>query len=271
MIIYYGVCVVLFGLIFGSFLNCTAMRLVRGEDFVKGRSKCPNCGHELSAIELIPVFSYIFQGGKCRHCKAKISARYIAAEIIFAMLSLGLYYKLIFSGNIFDPAGIVVFFRDWVFTGCLFVVALTDLEKYEIYDGVLIFGLINFLVFGIVQICMKSIDIKDLGVSILAGLAVGAVMLIMSLIMDKFLKKESLGGGDVKLMALLGMYLGFFGAYELVILSCILGLLFVGIRNITNPDAPKEFPFGPAIALSGYILLITEEYITGWYLSLLGF
>ena len=269
MIIYFGVFVAIFGLIFGSFLNCTAMRLVRGEDFVKGRSRCPHCGHELSAIELIPVFSYIFQGGKCRHCKGKISLRYIAAEIAFALLSLGLYYKLVLSGNIFEVSGILIFFRDWIFTGCLFLVALTDLEKYEIYDGVLIFGLVNFLVFGIVSVIMKTTDIRDLGMSVLAGIALGAIMLIMSLIMDKALKKESLGGGDIKLMALLGLYLGFFGAYELVILSCILGLIFVGIRRKLEPDAPKEFPFGPAIALAGYLLLIFEEYITAWYFSFL--
>ena len=269
MSIYYGVWVFIFGLIFGSFLNCTAMRLVRGEDFVKGRSRCPKCGHELSAIELIPVVSFIIQGGKCRHCKSKISPRYIAAEIIFALLSLGLYLKLIYTGGIFDISALILFFRDWIFTGCLFLVAMTDLENFEIYDGVLIFGLINYIVFAIIQILLKYADIYMTGKAFLSGILTGAVMLIMSLILDKVLKKESLGGGDIKLFALLGLYLGFFGAYELVILSCILGLLFARLRKKIKKDATKEFPFGPAIALSGYILLLSEKYITDWYLSLL--
>jgi leader peptidase (prepilin peptidase)/N-methyltransferase len=270
MTIYYGVCVALFGLIFGSFLNCTAMRLVRGEDFVRGRSKCPKCGRELTAIELIPVVSFVIQRGKCRHCGEKISPRYIAAEIAFAVLSLGLYIKLILGGGLFDAEQLLIFFRNWGVTGCLFVVTLTDLESMEIYDGVLIFGLLNFVAFAIVQAFLGFVGFKFLGLSVLSGIVTGAVMLFLSLLMDKILKKDSLGGGDIKLYALLGVYLGFFGAYELLILSCVLGLIYVGIRKLLDPSASKEFAFGPALALAGYILLLTEEYITGWYLSLIG-
>ena len=268
MTVYYGACVFIFGLIFGSFLNCTAMRLVRGEDFVRGRSRCMSCGHELSAIELIPVFSYLIQRGRCRHCNEKISPRYVTAELTFALLSLGLYLKLIFFGG-FNVGEVLVFFRDWILTGCLFVAALTDLENHEIYDGVLIFGAVNFVVFGILQLFMKTIDIASFGKSVLAGLLTGTVMLLISLLMDRVLKKDSLGGGDIKLFALLGLYLGFFGAYELIILSCILGLLFAALRRLKKPDAPREFPFGPAIAFAGYILLLTKDFITGWYLSYL--
>ncbi len=269
MLIYFGVLVTILGLVFGSFLNCTAMRLVRGEDFVRGRSRCPNCGHELTAIELIPVLSFLVQKGKCRHCGEKISARYIVSEIVFAALSLGLYFKLIFgSGDAID-AQMIVFLRNWILTGCLFLISLTDLESQEIYDGVLLFGFANFAVFAVVLIVTKNANIYHVGLSLLSGLAVGAVILLLSLIMDKILNKDSMGGGDIKLFALLGIYLGFAGAYELVILSCITGLMFAGIRRVLIPEASKEFSFGPAIALSGYILLLSEEYITGWYLSIL--
>ncbi len=269
MLIYFGVLVAILGLVFGSFLNCTAMRLVRGEDFVKGRSRCPSCGHELSAIELIPVLSFILQKGKCRHCGGKISARYIVSEIVFAALSLGLYFKLIFGAGDAIEAQTVIFLRNWILTGCLFLISLTDLESMEIFDGVLIFGFVNFLVFAAVQILMKNGDIYSVILSLLAGLAVGAVMLAISLIMDRILKRDSMGGGDIKLYALLGVYLGFAGAYELVILSCIIGLIFAGVRKILFSEASKEFSFGPAIALAGYILLLSEEYITGWYLSII--
>lgn len=269
MILYYGFCTTLFGLIFGSFLNCTAMRLVRGEDFVKGRSKCPHCGHELTPIELIPVLSYLLQKGRCRHCKEKISPRYIATEITFALLSLGLYLKLVLGGDFFNISEIIIFFRNWVLTGCLFIAALTDLESMEIHDGTLIFGLISYIIFAIVQLIIGTTDLLSIGLSVLAGLGLGAIMLLLSILMDKVLKKESLGGGDIKLFALLGLYLGFFGAYELIILSCILGLLFVGVRNKVKPDATKEFPFGPALACSGYIILLVGQYITEWYLSMI--
>ncbi len=269
MTIYYGVCVIILGLVFGSFLNCTAMRLVRGEDFVRGRSHCPVCGEELSAIELIPVVSFLIQRGRCRHCHSRISPRYVFAEIAFALLSLGLYLKLVLWGGLFDAAQVTIFFRDWILAGCLFVVALTDLESFEIHDGVLVFGLVNYLVFCVVELILGNRTFFSIGLSVLSGLCIGGVMLLCSLIMDRLLKKESLGGGDIKLFALLGLYLGFFGSYELIILSCILGLLFAGLRKVLVRNASKEFPFGPAIALSGYILLLTEELITGWYLSYL--
>jgi leader peptidase (prepilin peptidase)/N-methyltransferase len=267
MTVYYGACVFLLGLVFGSFLNCTAMRIVRGENFVRGRSHCPLCGHELSALELIPVVSYLIQGGRCRHCKGKISPRYITAELTFALLSLGLYAKLVLlDGGIFS-GDVLIFFRDWVLTGCLFLVSLTDLESCEISDGALLFGAINFFVFAAIQLFVKRISLREVGLSVLAGLLTGAVMLGISLIMDRLLKKESLGGGDIKLFSLLGLYLGFFGAYELVLLSCILGLVFAGIRKWMLKGASEAFPFGPAIACSGYILLLFSDFVTGWYLS----
>ena len=268
MFIYYGVLVVILGAVFGSFLNCTAMRLVRKEDFVRGRSRCPECGHELSAIELIPVVSYIIQGGRCRHCNKKISPRYIVSEIVFSLLSLGLYLKLVLCGETIGAVEITQFIRDWIFTGCLFLVSLTDLESFEIFDGTLIFGALNFLLFAVIWIAMGSVSISFLFLSVLTGLVTGAVMLAFSLIMDKALKKDSMGGGDIKLYALTGLYLGFFGAYELVLLSCILGLLYAGVRKLIKKEASKEFSFGPAIACAGYILLLSAEYITSWYLSI---
>lgn len=269
MTLYFGFCVGVFGLIFGSFLNCTAMRLVRGEDFVRGRSRCRECGHELTAFELIPVISFLIQRGRCRHCGCRISSRYILSELCFAALSLGLYLRLVFGGSLFDSRDLLIFFRDWILTGCLFVVALTDLESFEIYDGVLIFGFINYISFAMAQIVLGIRDLRSLGLSVLSGFTVGALMYVLSLVMDGLLKRESLGGGDIKLFALLGVYLGFIGSYELVILSCVLGLLFAGIRKLVLPEASKEFPFGPAIAFAGYLLLISEKYITGWYMSLL--
>jgi leader peptidase (prepilin peptidase)/N-methyltransferase len=87
--------------------------------------------------------------------------------------------------------------------------------------------------------------------------------------MDKVLGRDSLGGGDIKLFALFGLYLGYAGSYELVILSCIIGLIFAGARKALLPSASKEFPFGPAIAVSGYLLLIFGDALTDWYLGFL--
>ncbi|WP_026518971.1 prepilin peptidase [Butyrivibrio sp. FCS006] len=265
MLIYYGVCAGLLGLIFGSFLNCTAMRIVRGEDFVKGRSHCMSCGHELFAPDLIPLFSYLVHKGRCRYCKAKISARYPITEFVFMLLSLGLYVAFIGFGF----GSYITFFKYWVLTGCLFLIALTDLEAFDIPDGALLLGAVSWVIFTAVEVIIGVHDLKWAFHHLLAGLIIGGAMLLISLIMDKILGRDSLGGGDIKLYALLGLYLGYAGSYELIILSCILGLLFAGARKILFPESSKEFPFGPAIALGGYILLIFGDALTGWYLGLL--
>lgn len=259
--VYNIVCIAVFGLIFGSFLNCMAMRIVRNEDFVKDRSRCRDCGHKLGAIDLIPVLSYVLSRGKCRYCGKKISVRYPVTELIFMFLSVFLYA--------FTKPDMLLFCKNWVLTGCLFAMALVDLEILEIPDGLLITAFFNWVVFSLLEVVTGDWSIKDLGFGLLAGVIAGAVMLTLSLIMDRILKRDSLGGGDIKLFAILGLYLGFAGAYELVILSCVLGLMFAMARKIIDPKATKEFPFGPAIATASYILLIIGNDITDWYLRML--
>lgn len=263
LLIYYGVLTAVFGLVFGSFLNCTAMRIARGEDFVKGRSHCMSCSHELAATDLIPVFSYLIHKGRCKYCGAKVSVRYPITELSFMALSLGLYAAL--AG--LSPGEIVTFFKCWFLTGCLFVISLTDLETFEIPDGAIIAGAISWVVFTAAEFFLGVHDIKWIIHHLIAALIIGAVMLLISLVMDKILGRDSMGGGDIKLFSLLGLYLGYAGSYELVLLSCIVGLLFAGARKIFIKKASKEFPFGPSIALSGYLLLIFGDRLTNWYLG----
>ncbi|WP_029324012.1 prepilin peptidase [Butyrivibrio sp. AE3004] len=259
--IYYIVCISLFGLIFGSFLNCMAMRIVRKEDFVKGRSHCMDCGHELTAADLIPVFSYAIHGGKCRYCGKKISVRYPLAELTFMLLSVVLFLH---TGTDW-----ITFYKNWLLTGCLFAIALVDLESFEIPDNLLITALIGWAGFSVIEVIFFGQSIKFIGIRVLTGLIFGAGMLLISLLMDRIFKKDSLGGGDIKLFALLGLYLGFAGSYELIILSCIFGLIFAFLRKKFDSKASEEFPFGPAIAAGAYVILIFGDAITDWYLSLL--
>ncbi len=268
MLVYYGVCTAVFGLIFGSFLNCVAMRIVRGEDFVHGRSHCMSCGHELSASDLIPVLSFLKNKGKCRYCGQRVSARYPVTELSFLILSVLLYLGIMIAGPE-ESIRELQFFKYWILTGCLFVLTLTDLESFEIPNGVLAAGLINWIFFTVLETVLRVHNLWWVLHHIIAGTAVGAAMLIMSIAITRVVGKDSMGGGDIKLYALLGLYLGYAGAYELVFLSCILGLIFAFARKKIIAGASKEFPFGPAIALSGYILIFFERYITEWYLRFL--
>lgn len=249
---YYAVVVFVFGLVFGSFLNCTAMRLVRNEDFIHGHSHCMDCGHELSAIDLIPIISWMLSGGKCRYCKSKISIRYPLTELIFAILWLGIYIKFGLS---------IEGLRNMILVGCLFTLSIVDIESYEIPDGLLLIGLITWIVTVpfVYNIKTPLIIVHH----ILAGLVCGGIMLAASLIMDKFLGKESMGGGDIKLYGLMGLYLGYLGSYLLVLVSCIVGLVFAAVTK------SKKIPFGPSIAIAGYIIILAGDFIINWYLSLL--
>lgn len=258
----------MFGLVFGSFLNCAAMRIARHEDFVHGRSHCMNCGHELSALDLIPVASWVFSGGKCRYCGQKVSVRYPLTELLFAGLCVGVYLRYGLSA---ETA------RDLVLTGCLFTLSIVDLECFEIPDGCLLIGLAAW----IAAVPFMGWPWIDSLLHIAAGLLCGGVMLMMSLALDRILKKESLGGGDIKLFALLGLYLGLLGAYFLVLFSCVIGLVFVGAARFVCKTAGSRgrplangvsvpngaFPFGPSIAAAGYVLLLFGNIVTEWYLK----
>ena len=105
--------------------------------------------------------------------------------------------------------------------------------------------------------------------AVLAGLAFGGGLLLLSLVMDKVLKRESLGGGDVKLFAVVGLYLGFVGTLFCMMLSCVLGLLFAAVRN-RGGEQGKAIPFGPSISLAAALTLLYGEGAIQWYLGLLG-
>ncbi len=262
------------GTVFGSFYNCLAMRLEREEDFIKGRSHCMSCGHELSALDLIPVLSYVFSGGKCRYCKEKVSVRYPLTEVLFGLLTLGVFIKdlylpahaagtdilsYLFVYPYFNPWILVIrFLRDFILVGMLFTLSVVDIETYIIPDGLIITALIAW----IVSAFFLCDGIKDAGLHLLAGLVGGAFMLILSGIMDRVLKKESLGGGDVKLIALLGLYLSFFGLYELLLFSSLIG---IAVAVITKS---RKIPFGPSIAAGAYLVLLVGDVIRDAYLSL---
>lgn len=259
--IYYIICISLFGLVFGSFLNCMAMRIVRCEDFVKGRSHCMSCNHVLGAGDMIPIVSFVLNRGRCRYCKEKISVRYPVTEAVFMFLSVVLY--------IAKGTDLISFYRDWILTGCIFVIALVDLESFEIPDGLLIAALINWFVFAALELYFGKNDFKHFGIQILTGLLLGLMMLVLSIAMDAVLKRDSLGGGDIKLFAVIGMYLGFAKAYELVLLSCIFGIAFALIRGAFKKGTSKEFPLGPSIAAATVTVLLFGDAITAWYFKLL--
>lgn len=251
------VCVLAFvlGAALGSFLNCAAYRIVRGESFVRGRSRCPDCDHTLAPRDLVPVFSWLVLRGKCRYCGKKIPARYPLTELVFALVTLACVLR-------FDLTLLCA--RNLVFLACLYCLALTDLDAQIIPDGCLLTAALAWAVTAPFLLPSWA----EAGKCLLAALVYGGALLGLSLVMDRVLGRESLGGGDVKLFALTGLYLGLVGTLFAVLLACILGLLIALALRIRRAQA---FPFGPAIAASAALMLLYGGALVEWYLGLLGF
>ncbi len=242
------------GAVFGSFLNCAAWRVAHGEPFWKGRSRCPSCGHALSAPDLVPIFSWLFLRGKCRYCGAKVSARYLLTELLFALLTLLCLLR-------FDLT--VVCLRNWILLCCLFCLSLVDLEAMIIPNGCLIVAAAAWLV----TLPLIRPGWRVILNSVIAAIIFGVGILLLSILLDRLLKKESLGGGDVKLLAVTGLYLGIIGSLFQLILACVMGLVFAFLRRSVRKQA---FPFGPAIAAAAYVVLLYGGVVINWYLGLLG-
>lgn len=244
------------GAVFGSFLNCAAWRIAHKESFLKGRSHCPECGHTLSAADLVPVLSWCFLRGKCRYCGTRVSARYPLTELFFALVTV----LCLLQGGL-----TVITLRNWVFFCCLFCLSLVDLDIYIIPDGCL---LVSLLVWA-AALPFAGMDLGQIGLHILAGVVFAGAILLLSLLMDRILHKESMGGGDIKLFAVVGVYLGFLPTLFAVILACVFGLLFSLIRRMLPGSRNEQIPFGPSIAAAAAAVLLYGEPFVSWYLSLL--
>lgn len=240
------------GACIGSFVNCVEWRLANKKGSVLGRSNCPKCGHKLGFLDLFPIFSYIFLRGKCRYCREKISPRYIAVELVFGLTFAGL---LAYFGLAFQTLEYLILFA------ILGAAALSDIETFEVPDSLHIAAAVNFLVF----LATHADPLKRLLWGIVAALAYGAALLGLSLVADKAFKKDSLGGADIKLIAVLGLYFGPKSMLFLLIISCIVGLI---LAFIMKAGWQREFPFIPAIVISAYISVFTAEPFINWYLGL---
>lgn len=252
----------------GSFLNCLAYRLGRGESVLKGRSHCDSCGHTLGALDLIPIFSYIFCGGKCRYCKAKLSAGHILAELITALGFLGVLLRYDFT---FETV------IGMAFTAVLMAVSLTDLYSYTIPDGFILFGAL----IRIIYIFTLNNRWAVLLSSLIGGFAVAGAVLLIVIIFEKIKKTEAMGGGDIKLIFLCGLYLGWQKNILCLLLSCIIGIIFGFFalkRNAGNDgsavgesggELSPLFPWGPSIAAAAWLSYIFGDYLVAAYLTLI--
>jgi len=276
ILVYVLVLAFILGSVFASFITCMADRIGEGKTMA-GRSHCGSCGHTLEAKDLVPVVSYLALRGRCRYCRAKIPKRCLKAELTLGCLFAVSVLRFGLSFDTLRVCGILV---------CLLGLSLCDMDSYIIPDRFWIAIVVITLVTApfVRRAPGVSFDAYAAGAEgssvssylitsgwaagLLQGLIGGAVIaggvLLISLIMDKALKKESMGGGDIKLLFSAGFVLGPAGGLLCLILSCIAGLLVVVIRH------SEKIPFGPSIAVSLSLSLLFGQEICSWYLHLLG-
>ena len=282
--VYFSVIAFMLGTVLASFLGCLGWRMCHGESVLKGRSHCDVCDHTLGARDLIPILSFIFNKGRCRHCGAKISPLNLYGEIVMGVL---------FSVMILIYRTFHIEMLLWLFFFCiLYLVTVTDIYEQIIPDGALlvaiIFKVVHYVVCyqfdlyqGIIYIEKPSVWIK-LFELLVDGLAVSLPLLILVLIMEKVLKKEAMGGGDIKLLFVTGLYLGWTRNILVVFFACIIGIIVGSIqqkkcKGVETSTSEKEevedaepfyFAFGPSIAVSAVFVLFFGNRMIDWYLSL---
>ena len=242
------------GALIGSFLNVLIYRLPKNRNFVTGRSHCPACDALIAWYDNIPILSFAILRGKCRHCRAAISMRYPLVELIsagFFLLAFQLY------GFSIQTAIVSVFFC------LLLVVTVIDFQLYIIPDAITIPGMILGLAAAFVNPTVRPLD------SLIGLVAGGASLFLLAMLGDFLFKKESLGGGDIKLAAMLGAFLGwksivlvFFGAAALGLIYALISMLFS--RRIRES---RMIPFGPFLSAAALIALFFGNYLINLYVE----
>lgn len=241
MEIYYIIMTFIFGTVLGSFYNVVGYRLPKEESLITPPSHCPNCNHRLGPSELVPIFSYIFLGGKCKNCHKKISMFYPIFEFMTGLLFAASY--LIFGFSIEFAISIT-------FISMLLIIIISDYQTMIIPDEVLIF----FGILLIIELFIKNgIYVYN---NIIDGIIAFLVMWLIKKIGDFIFKKESMGGGDIKLMAIIGLVLNYKIAIISIFLASIIGLPISLI--ILYKSKSDIIPFGPFLSISAIILLFLQ-------------
>jgi leader peptidase (prepilin peptidase) / N-methyltransferase len=237
----------LFGTAIGSFLNVCVHRLPRGESVVTPRSRCPGCGHAIGWQDNIPVLSYLLLRGRCRGCGTRISVRYPLVELACGALWL---------------AAVLVWGAEWqalvmaVFFTLLLGIALTDLSHYIIPDAFSIGGLVIGLALAFLP---GGLTIVQAAIGAVVGFG---LLFLVAWVGEWIFRKPAMGGGDIKMMAMVGAFLGPIGVVLTIFLGALLGSLIFGPISLKTG---KLVPFGIFLALGALVTAVWGEPMIDWY------
>ncbi|UCG52390.1 MAG: prepilin peptidase [Candidatus Latescibacterota bacterium] len=229
------------GLVVGSFLNVAIFRLPRGESVVKGRSKCPNCRVTIAWYDNIPVLSYIILRGRCRHCGSRISPRYAVVEVISAAMALlavsqyGISLQALWT---------------YLFLAILLVITFVDWSHRIIPDVLSLGGIVLGWVGSLICLDIRLIDS-------LIGTAVGGGLLLSIALAYRLVRRvEGMGGGDIKLMAMIGAFLGWQMVFPVLLIASFFGAVYGIYLMGRGGKGQTAVAFGSFLAPSATVVLV---------------
>ena len=244
----------LFGLCLGSFLNVCIYRIPLNRSVISPPSSCPSCGEKIRFYDNIPVISFILLAGRCRHCKTALTWRYPLVEILTGFLSLYLFIRFGLHSQ---------YFLWLLFSISLLTLSFIDLEHKILPDvltlpGIVIGFVVSFLPWGL--------DWMDSLIGLLAG---GGSLYLVAWGYERITGREGMGGGDIKLLAMIGAWLGWKSLPLVVLMSSLSGAIIGSFVIILGrKGARAQIPFGPFLSLGALAYLFFGPAITLWYFSL---
>lgn len=242
--------ILLTGIIIGSFLNVCIYRIPKGESINYPSSNCTSCGKRLKPWDLIPILSFLFLKGRCKYCNEKISIIYPIVELLNGVIYLTIY-------NIFGLSSISAIYM--LIASILIVISFIDYNYQIIPDKLILLGFIIITPIHILYSFPSSLINGLLGLFISGGLFLSIA----------FISKGGMGGGDIKLISLIGYLLGL-KVFMVIIISFILGALVSIILLITNVKNRKDaIAFGPFIAIASIIVMLFSDEILNIYFKII--
>ena len=243
------------GLCVGSFLNVCIYRLPASQSIARPRSKCPECGTLIAFYDNIPLFSYLWLKGRCRHCRVRIGLRYPTIELLGGLFALATYLKFGLSVDA------LIYFA---FIASMLVVTFIDLDHRIIPDVITLPGIpICFAA----SFALPSINFKAALLGILVG---GGSLYLVAWVYSLITKKEGMGGGDIKLLAMMGGLVGWQGVAFTIFVSSLVGTLSGFAVMLQSRKGMKlAIPFGPFLAIGAITYIFFGTRLINWYFNIL--
>ncbi|MCL5775365.1 MAG: prepilin peptidase [Patescibacteria group bacterium] len=256
-----------FGCIIGSFLNVVILRLPK-EEGLNGRSYCFSCGHALSWVDLFPLFSYLCLFGKCRYCKKTFSPRYFLIELVTGLLFLAAFIFLKPDSLL----GYLALLKYAIALSALVVVFMVDLEHLLIFDNVLLAAGLPVLAINVLTDYMGRYSFLSLSGQTMGGLFAGGLFAGIFFLLWLVSKGAWIGFGDVKLMLVLGLVLGWPVTAAAWLLAYFLGTAFaLPLLVLGKKHLSSRLPFGCFLSVAAALCLFYGQQLIAWYLRYVGF